>query len=297
MSVIALLLHLVVMAGAAVLLAGALPVLRALLSRRAAPPLLQPWRDWRRLLRKAPVVTAAATPAMLAAPPACLAVTAYVVCLVPSFTMGMATAALSDLLVIAGLLGLCRVVTALAAIDAGTAPSGLAGVRAMQLGALALPALLTASLAVALLTGTTNLDAALAPLRETASWPVLLAACGLAVVAVAVEAEDGGPFAELSGWHLAAAEATVALRRVAWLTLIADLLTPAGMAAAGAGVVSWLAGLLAWAAKLAVLGVGCAAAGPALRRAGERAVARAMGAALLLALLAVLFLVAGQPVA
>ena len=67
---------------------------------------------------------------------------AVAACLVPSFALDMTFARFADLLLIAGLLALARAALALAALDAGTAPGGMAASRAMLLGVLAEPALL-----------------------------------------------------------------------------------------------------------------------------------------------------------
>ena len=291
----ALLLHAALMAGAAVLLACLLPCAAARAAGRTGPPLWQPLHDARRLLRKRPVVTEAAGPLLLAAPSLCLAVTAVAALLTPSFTLGMATSSLSDLVVIAALLALCRVAAALAALDSGAAPPGLAASHSLRLAALACPALLLAVFSIASITGTTNLDAALAGPREVAALPFLLAGCGVAAIAVALAGEDEALIAELSGWRVVAAQAATALRRVVWLTLTADLLLPAGLASAGAGPVAWLAGIAAWALKITVLAAAGAAAAGSLRLAS--AAPRLLGAALLLSLLAVLFLFAGQTLA
>ncbi len=293
-GILALLLHAAAMAGMALLLAGAMPVVRARAAGRAGPPLWQPWRDWRRLLRKRPLVAEGTSALQRWAPPVTLAATVLAALLVPSFTLGMVTAPVGDLVVIAGLFGLARATGALAAIDAGTAAGGLTAIRSVRLGALAEPAVVMVVFTVALLAGSTNLDAAVAALREGAvpGVPLLLAVAGLAAVVVAVEAEAGP--AEASGWYAAANEAAGALRRVVWLSLVAALLLPGGLALAGGSPVDWLLGLLAWFAKLAVLGTLCALAGPTLHRAGQAAVGPLMGAAVLLGLLAVLFLFAGQ---
>ena len=293
-GVLALLLHGPLVAAMALLLAGAIPALRARLAGRVGPPLLQPWRDGRRLLRKQPLLAEGTSPLRRWAPAAALTVTALAALLVPSFTLGMATAPLADLVVIAGLLGLVRALDALAAIDAGTAPGGLAAIRGVRLGALAEPAVVLVVFTVALVAGTTNLDAAVASLHEALvpGVPLLLAVAGLAAVTVAVEAE--GAATEASGWHAAAADATAALRRVVWLSLVALLLLPGGIALPGAGALDWVLGLLAWFVKMAVLGAACAVAGPMLHRAGQAAIGPLLGAAVLLGLLAVLFLFAGQ---
>lgn len=282
------------MAGMALLLAGAIPAGRARLAGQVGPPIFQPWHDWRRLLRKRPLVTEGTAAWGQWMPALALAATAVAALLVPSFTLGMATAPLGDLVVVAGLLGLARAVGVLAAIDAGTAPGGLAAVRSVRLAALAEPAVVLVAFTVALVAGTTNLDAAVASLHDGAmpGVPLLLAIAGLVAVAVAVEAEDAA--SDASGWHAAATEATRALRRVVWLSLVAALLLPGGLALPGGGPLDWALGLVAWVAKLAVLGAACAVAGPLLHRAGQVAIGPLMGAAVLLGLLAVLFLFAGQ---
>ena len=90
------------MGGAAFLLAACLPIAEARSSGRSGPPLSQPWQDWRRLLRKRPVTNESSTVALPLIPGLCLVLTAIAALLVPSFTLGMATAPFSDLLVILG---------------------------------------------------------------------------------------------------------------------------------------------------------------------------------------------------
>jgi formate hydrogenlyase subunit 4 len=101
----------------------------------------------------------------------------------------------------------------------------------------------------------------------------------------------------LSGWHLAAAEYAAWLRLVVWLSLLLVMFVPVGIAPAGAGLVAWIVGLAAWGAKMAAL-----AAGLALMEAGRPALRwswapELLGMALLLALLAAVFLFIGQGLA
>jgi formate hydrogenlyase subunit 4 len=296
----AVLLHALLMAAAALGLAGLLPWLRAQLAGYRGPSLLQTWYDWRRLLRKDPVVAEAVSPLFTAAPVIALAASVAAALLVPSFTLGMATAPMADLLVIGGLLALARAVLILAAFDTGTTAIGLAGLRSLRLGALAEPALMLIMLTVALLTGSTNLDFAAGALRDTAfsfRVPLALAICALAILALAADTDDGAVAADYTGWHLAAIEAAMALRRLVWLSLIACLVLPGGLAPTGSWPLAWLLGAGAWLVKLAVLGTGLAVVGPILRRAGNPVVPSLAGGALLLVLLAVLFLFAGQGLA
>ncbi len=290
MSVVAVLLHAALLVGAALLLACAAPWLRARLDRRSAPPFFAVLHDWQRLLRKVPVATEAATPLLVATPPVCLAVTAAAGLLVPSFTLGTATAPLADFLLVVGLLGLCRVLRVLAACDAGSAPGGRAAAVAMRSATVGIPGLLLVAFALSLLAGSANIDTAALAVRDAPGLPLLLTAAGLATAAVALDSEDDPATGELSGWYLAVAQATLALRRAVLLSLVAVMLPP-WIAPPDSGVAGWLLGIMAWAVKLAGLGVACVLAGPALRPAGS--VARGCGAALLLVLLAVLFLFAG----
>ncbi len=294
----ALLIHAVLMGGAAMLLAGWLAWARARWVGRIGSSIWQPWHDWRRLMRKRPMVVEGTSPLLTWAPALSLAATVMAALLVPSLTLGMVTAPLSDMLVILGLLSLARVIAVLAAIDAGTAEAGLAAIRHVRLGALAEPSLLLVVFMVALLTGTTNLDAAVTSLHEAGApgVPMLLALVGLASVVMAVEmAGDIAP-TEYAGWHAAAVEAALALRRVVWLSLVAALVLPGGLAMAG-GPLDWLVGLLVWSVKLAVLALICAAAGPVAGRFGRASISPLLGAAVLFGLLGVLFLFAGQGLA
>ena len=287
-GVLALLLHAPLMAGAALLLAGLVPWALAQLERRGGPPPLEIWHDWRRLLRKQPVRPDGASKLFAAAAVVSLAATVTAALLVPSFSLGMATAPVADLLVIAGLLAVARASLTLAALDAGTAPGALAAVNGMRTGLLAEPALAAVALTLALLTSSTNLTVASLALREGVApgAPLWLVLAGLAVV-TAGETLDG-TVAGFSGWHRAAAEAALALRRVVWLSLLSLLLFPASLAPPGFDLLAWGLAVLIWAAKLAVLAVACCWGGAALPRQPAT-----LGAGLLLVVLGLLYLLTG----
>ena len=214
--------------------------------------------------------------------------------LVPSFTLGMAFAPLSDLLVLAGLLAIYRVALALAALDAGTAPGGLAAARTASLACLAEPAMFLVILALGLLGGTTNLDLLIGQQHQGMLQPPAAAALAAsALVALAVASPDAAAqTTEFSGADLALVELSEALRILVWFNLIGALLLPLGMAEQGSGLLAWIAGLLAWAVRLAVLGGGlavlrCATGGWRRGRA-----AQVLGIAVVLGLLAALLALA-----
>jgi formate hydrogenlyase subunit 4 len=295
---------------AALILAGA-PVLVGLIRRGAArlaghagPPLLQPWRDLARLARKQPVVAEGASRLFLAAPAIAFAASLAGAALVPSFTLGMTTAPIADLLLIVGLFALARATLALAAMDTGTAAGGISASRAMALGAFAESALLPVILVFVQIAGSSNLDTIARLLRnEPRLWGPAL---GLALVAtgIAALAENGrlpadgrlreGAFAEYSGRHLALVQWGAALRLLAWLGLIAVLFAPFGIADGRATPLAWLLGLLLWILKIGVLAVALAVAETASIRMRLLRVVQLLGAALLFALLAALLLLARQ---
>ena len=124
-SVLTLLLHAALLLALAPVLAGGLRTARARLLGRGGPPVLQGWHDLIRLARKQPVLADNASWLFAAVPGVCAAAVLAAALLVPSFALGMATAPLSDLLVVAGLLGLARCALALAALDVGTAFGGI----------------------------------------------------------------------------------------------------------------------------------------------------------------------------
>ena len=180
-SVLALLLHAALLLALAPVLAGGLRAARARLLGRGGPPVLQGWLDLVRLARKQPVLADNASWLFAAVPGVCAAAVLAAALLVPSFALGMATAPLPVLLVVAGLLGLARCALALAALDVGTAFGGIGASREMLVGALAEPVLLLVVLVLSLLAGTTNLDLVAETLRGSGQG--LRVSLGLALLA------------------------------------------------------------------------------------------------------------------
>ncbi|HUB14027.1 MAG TPA: NADH-quinone oxidoreductase subunit H [Acetobacteraceae bacterium] len=298
-ALLAQLLHTALVLAAAPFASGLRRWTEAVMIGRHPPDPRQPWRDLRRLLRKQPVVAENASPVLTIAPLVCVAAMALAAALVPTFTLGMAFAPMSDLLVLGGLLAGARVALALAALDAGTAPAGLAAARAMSLGCLAEAVLLLAILALGLLGGTTNLDLLMGQQRQGLLQPLaatVLTAIALATIAVAEPGMEGQA-TEFSGGDLALATFADQCRQLIWLNLIAGLFLPWGMAEPDGGLLAWLGGALAWAAKVLALMVVAAAihcvAGTL--RPGRRPVA--LGIAAALALLAAIVVLASAAAA
>jgi len=287
-------LHIALMLAAAPAVVGLQRWAEAALAGRTGPSPWQTWRDLARLAHKHPALAENASPLFRATPVACVAAMAVAAALVPSFTLGMAFAPLSDLLVLAGLLAFARVALALAALDAGTAPGGLDAARSASLACLAEPAMFLVILTLGLLGGTTNLDLLIGQQHQGMLQPPAAAALAAsALVALAVASPDATALtAEFSGVDLALAELAEALRILVWFDLIGALFLPLGMAEQGSGLLGWSVGLLAWVVRLAVLGGGlavmrCLTGGWRLGRASQ-----VLGVAVVLGLLAALLVLA-----
>lgn len=294
MSLLAEAIHCVLMLLAAPTLAGVLRWTEAKLAQRPAPHPLQPWRDLTRLLRKQGVIAENASPLFAVFSAASLAAMAVAAALVPSFASGMAFTPWSDLLVLGGLLALPRMLTALAALDAGTGPGGLTAARIAATGCLGEPAVFLAILSLGVLGGTTNLDLLIGLQRSGMLQPAgvsALAAAALATSALAMS-EPLDALAELAGPDLAIASLAEALRVLVWFDLIGAVFVPLGMAPATVGPAGWAIGLLAWVVRLVVLATALAGARPAVAQ--LRHAPRMLWAASALALLATALAVASS---
>ncbi len=309
---IALCLHLALMLAAAPLLVGVLRKFKARLLGRTGAPVLQPYRDLARLLRKQAVVAENASAVFVLAPAVALAGTIAAVALVPSFTLGTSTSAASDLLLIGGMLAISRVALALAGMDIGTAFGGIGASREMTFAAFAEPVMLLVIFTLALLVGTTNLDVIATVGREASLG--LRVSLGLVLAAVVVLAivENGripvdnpathleltmvheAMVLEYAGWQLALIEFTAALKLLLWMTLIAAVFCPFGMAAPDASPLYWLLGIVAWAGKVAVGTVGVGLLEISIAKMRVFRVPEFLGVALLLAVLAAVFLFVSQ---
>ena len=294
-GIVTQLLHIALMAIATPTLSGLNHWIQARLAGRVGPSPLQPWQDLVRLLRKQTVLAEGASNVTIDAPVACAAATTIAACLVPSFTLGMTLAPFADLLLIAGLLMAARAALAMAAMDAGTAQGGIAASRTMLLGCLVAPALLLVLFVLALLAGSLNLDVIAAlQLENGGDWRIgvgLALAATLLVALIDVMPRETLAL-DLGGRDLALIEATEALRLLVWFNLIGAMFLPFGMARADEGAAAWAIGIIAWLARtlLAIAALALLHAG--LGRIRLVNAAQVLGIAVLLGLLAAMFLLA-----
>jgi len=296
-SLLAQLLHMALLAVAAPTLIGVIRWMGARLEGSAGPPVLEPWHDLRRLLRKQTMLAESAsdvTGIALAVQAAAILIAA---CLVPSFTLGMVFAPVSDLVAIGGLLVLARVSLALAAMDAGTTGGGMGASRIMLLACVAEPALLLVVFVLALLAGSSNLDLIAAMQIETGTaWRAgVTIALGATLLLAWAEGQFRPAIAtEFSGRDLALFDAAEMLRLLMWFNLLGAAFLPYGMAPTAVGAAGWLAGLGAWLCRTMLFAISLVVLNAVTGRLRLWQSVRLLGVAMLFALLAAVFLFAGM---
>jgi len=292
------LLHIALIAAAAPTLVGLQRWLQARLSGRVGPPVLQPWRDLLRLLRKQPVLAESATLVTSHAPLACAATTAVAACLVPSFALGMLFAPFADVVLVYGLLFTARCSLALAAADVGTTLGGIGASRVMLLGCLAEPALLLVALVAALLAGSLNLDL-IAAMQQEAGWQIgsVLALIALVLVGLVETTRRETLAEELAGVDLALIDMSEAVRLLLWFNLIGAMFLPFGMAPVGSSPFDWVVGMMIWLGRTVLLAAVLAVVRAVIGRVTLALAAQALGAAALVGLLAAAFLLVQTGVA
>jgi formate hydrogenlyase subunit 4 len=180
------LLQLALLAGLAPGVNGLIKRTKALLQGRHGPPLLQPYYDLFKLLRKDAVVSEHASAVFRWAPAVYAAAFATTALLVPTLWTPAPLASFGDALALVGLFALARFALSLAGLDTGSAFGGMGSSREVAVAALAEPAILLTLFAVAWRSGGTDLSgmsiwlqthgaAALAPSQLLAAGALLIA--------------------------------------------------------------------------------------------------------------------------
>jgi formate hydrogenlyase subunit 4 len=189
MSWLEALVHLAVVLLVPPLLLGVIQRTKARVAGRRGAPLLQPYYDLVKLLRKDVVLSRTTTWVFVAGPAVAVATAVLASLLVP---FGERVAPLSfagDIVLFAYLFGLGRFFTIAAALDTGSSFEGMGGAREATFSALAEPALFLALLVLVSLRGSLSLSGLVGEgtdiLWVTAVAPVALACLSLFVVLLA----------------------------------------------------------------------------------------------------------------
>ena len=288
------------------LLTGFVRKIKARLLRRQGPPLLQPYRDLVRLMRKDVVLAVNASWLFRAIPYIIFAGTWVAASLVPTFGSGLMFSWSADLIAIIALLGSARFFLALAGMDVGTAFGGIGSSREVMIASLAEPAFLITVFAVAMIAGSTQLSTIAEFMGSSAVG--LRVSLGMALIALTIVAiaENGripvdnpathleltmvheAMVLEYSGRHLALIDLSAELKLLLYVSLIACIFMPWGAAAPEARINALAIGAVAYIVKLAACGLALAVFETAIAKMRVFRIPEFLGAALMLALLATL---------
>jgi formate hydrogenlyase subunit 4 len=290
------------------LLTGFVRKIKARLQLRRGAPVVQPYRDLLRLLRKEVVMADNASWLFRVTPYVTFAATWVAAALVPTFATGLLFNWTADLIAIVALLGSARFFLALAGMDVGTSFGGIGSSREVMIAALAEPAMLLIVFCMALVAGSTQLSTVA---HFMASSNVgLRVSLGMALVALFMVAiaENGripvdnpathleltmvheAMILEYSGRHLAMIEFGAFLKLLLNISLIACVFFPWKIALFGAGPLSYAVGAGVYVVKLAAAGLLLALFETVTAKMRVFRVPQFLGAALMLGLLGTLLL-------
>lgn len=290
------------------LLVGITRKVKSRLTRRQGAPLIQPYRDILRLMRKEVVLAENASWLFRAVPYMIFAATWVAAALVPTFATGLQFSWTADLIAIVALLGSARFFLALAGMDVGTSFGGIGSSREMMIASMAEPAMMLTVFSLALIAGSTQLST----VSEYMASPAvgLRVSLGMALVALVIVAlaENAripvdnptthleltmvheAMVLEYSGRHLAMIELAAALKLLLYVSLIGCVFFPWGIAGSGDGVTGYALGVLLYMAKLGVAGVLLALFETSIAKMRVFRVPNFVGIALMLSLLGTLLL-------
>jgi formate hydrogenlyase subunit 4 len=290
------------------LLTGYIRKVKARLLRRRGPPILQPYRDLLKLLRKEVVLAENASWVFRVAPYVIFATTWVAAGLVPTFATGLVLSPAADLIAIVALLGTARFMLALAGLDVGTSFGGIGSSREMMIASLAEPAMLLVAFTVSLLAGSTQLSSVATFMQGPdvgVRVSLAMALVGLVMVAIAENARipidnpathleltmvHEAMILEYSGRHLAVIEAAASLKLLLYMSLVGCVFAPWGVAVAGQDLAAYGIGVVTYIAKLAIGGFLLAVFETTVAKMRVFRVSDFLGAAMMLGLLAALLL-------
>lgn len=266
------LLHLPIALLLAPLVPGVITRVKALFAGRKGAPLLQPYFDLARLLRKGAVFSDTTTLVFRAAPVVSLAALLAALLLIPLGSLPAAVAFPGDLLVVLGLLVVARFFLIVGALDTGSSFEGMGASREAQFSALAEPGLFLAMAVLSRLTGSGSLSSIVARI-ETSTWHAAAPALALVLIALfllllaenaRIPVDDPNTHLELtmihevmildhSGPDLAFLLYASALKLWMFAVLLAGIALPAGWSNAWVDAAATVAGVFAVAGLVGIV--------------------------------------------
>jgi len=290
------------------LLTGFVRKAKARFQRRLGPPLIQPYRDLIRLMRKEVVLADNASWLFRINPYLIFAATWVAAALVPTFKTGLLFSWSADLIALIALLGSARFFLALGGLDVGTSFGGIGASREMMIASLAEPAMIMIVFTLALVAGSTQLATMAAYMNSPEVGLRMSLALGLVALIMVAIAENAripidnpathleltmvheAMVLEYSGRHLALIEFSASLKLLLYISLLACLFAPWGLAVTKADSISLAIGVLAYLGKLLVSGFLLALFETTVAKMRVFRVPEFLGAALMLGLLGTLLL-------
>ena len=298
----------IVLLGISPFLVGLIRKVKARLQCRRGAGVFQPYADIAKLFRKQPVVSSTTSWIFTATPYILFASTLSAGLLVPTFASLTPMNFTGDIIALVYLLALGTFFLILAGLDAGSAFGGMGSSREALVASLAEPAMILSIFAVALTAGSTNLSTivhktALLEGVATDPAPHLMALAALCIVAIAetgrVPVDNPATHLELtmiheamvleySGRYLALIEWAAGMKLLVFLSLIANLFAPWGIATTLAPAAIGI-GLVAYILKIAGLAVLIGILESMIAKLRLFRVTELLGTAFILALLGVVF--------
>jgi formate hydrogenlyase subunit 4 len=288
------------------LLTGFTRKVKARILSRRGPPLLQPYRDLIRLMRKDAVVAENASWLFRVIPYIVFAATWVAAALIPTFATGLIFSWSADMIAIIAFLATARFFLALAGLDVGTSFGGIGSSREVMIASLAEPAMLMIVFTLALIAGSTQLSTVAAYMASgDVGLRVSLGLALIALIMVAIAENARIPVdnpathleltmvheamvLEYSARHLALIDLAASLKLLLYVSLIACIFVPWSLAPAGAGLAACAVGFGAYLIKLAAGGFLLAVFETSIAKMRVFRVPQFLGAALMLGLLATL---------
>ena len=278
-AIILILAQTIVLLAVSPFIVGLIRKVKARLQSRRGASVFQPYRDLAKLFRKQPVVSTTTSWIFTATPYLLFASTLAAGLLVPVFASKTPLSFAGNIIALVYLFALGTFFLILAGLDAGSAFGGMGSSREAIVASLTEPAMILSIFAIALTAGSTNLSTivhktALLEGIVTDPLPHLMALAALFIVAIAetgrVPVDNPATHLELtmiheamileySGRYLALVEWAAGLKLLVFLTLIANVFAPWGIAttgepvALGVGVATYLVKVSGLAVLIAVL--------------------------------------------
>jgi formate hydrogenlyase subunit 4 len=265
-------LHVLVLLAVPPLLQGVIVKTKARFGGRVGAPVLQPYFDLAKLMRKEMVISRTTSWVFLAGPAVTLTATVSAALLLPFGGMSAPVHFAGDLVLFAYLLALGRFFTAAAALDTGSAFEGMGAAREVTFACLAEPAMFLGLLALVKLSGSLELSGMLAPgigmAWGRAAPTMVMIVAGLFVIVLAENAripvDDPSTHLELtmihevmvldhSGPALAAVLYGASIKLFAMGAILVQLVVPVAL---GSVLLDWgvfLAAMLAFAIVVGVV--------------------------------------------